>query len=157
MHAAVVERIASSPILSERVVLLGNRPHAELELRYRAADFFVQTSHREGSGYSLIEALACGTTPLVTDIPATRAIVGMVGSLTPVGDAAALRDAIIAWSAQDRAALRASARARFNAALTFDVIGQQLRVAYAALDRSAAVSHRGAPVAVAERHVQATR
>jgi glycosyltransferase involved in cell wall biosynthesis len=129
----VKQRIARSPVLAERVVLLGARPHEELELRFRAADFYLQTSHREGSGYSLVEALACGATPLATDIPATRQIVGAVGSLTPTGDARSLGDAIVAWAARDQPLLRRTARARFDEALTFDAIGRQLRGAYETL------------------------
>src|SRR5205823_1642008 len=49
-------RIASSSVLNERVTLLGTRPHAEMEQLHRAADFFVQTSHREASGMSLLES-----------------------------------------------------------------------------------------------------
>jgi hypothetical protein len=126
----VQARIAESPVLSERVTLLGALPHDEMEMRYRAADFFIQTSHREGSGYSVLEAMACGVTPLVTDIPAMRAIVGDAGSLTPVGDASALAEAIVTWATRDASALRRATRARFDAALTFDVIGRQLRGAY---------------------------
>jgi glycosyltransferase involved in cell wall biosynthesis len=126
----VRRRIAESPRLRDRVELVGTLPHAEMEARFRAADFFVQTSHREGSGYSLIEALACGTTPLVTDIPSFRRIVGGVGSLTPVGEAVALAQQIVAWASRDRATLRLAARARFEAALTFDAIGRDLRAAY---------------------------
>lgn len=143
---AVRERIASSPALAERVVLLGERPHAELELRFRAADFFVQASHREGSGYSMIEALACGTTPIVTDIPSARKIVGAAGSLTRVGDARALGDAIVAWAARDRHALRRAARARFDEALTFAEIGTHLRAAYAALAGPSVVGDAVAPI-----------
>ena len=127
---AVKQRIARSPLLRERVTLVGERPRAEMELRFRAADFFVQASHREGSGYSLIEALACGTTPLVTDIPPSRRMLGDAGSLTPVGDARALGEAMILWAGRDRASLRVAARARFEHALTYDVIGRDLRAAY---------------------------
>jgi glycosyltransferase involved in cell wall biosynthesis len=81
----------------------------------------------------VIEAMACGTTPLVTDIPSMRAIVGDAGSLTPVGNASALADAIVAWSARDRVTLRRATRARFDSALTFDAIGRQLRATYEAL------------------------
>jgi glycosyltransferase involved in cell wall biosynthesis len=129
----VKQRIASSLVLADRVTLLGARPHEELELRFRAADFYLQTSHREASGFSLLEALACGVTPLVTDIPATRQIVGPVGSLTPVGDSRSLGDAIVAWAARDQAPLRRAARARFDEVLTFDAIGRQLRSVYEAL------------------------
>jgi glycosyltransferase involved in cell wall biosynthesis len=126
----VRRRIAESRRLRDRVELVGTLPHAEMEARFRAADFFVQTSHREGSGYSLIEALACGTTPLVTDIPSFRRIVGGVGSLTPVRDTVALAQQIVSWASRHRVALRLAARARFDAALTFDAIGRDLRAAY---------------------------
>lgn len=125
--------VAASPVLTERVVLLGTRPHAELELRFRATDFFVQASHREGSGYSIIEALACGATPLVTDIPAARAIVAGAGSLTPVDDVSTFADALVEWGQRDVALLRVAARARFDDALSFEVVGRQLRAAYDAL------------------------
>jgi glycosyltransferase involved in cell wall biosynthesis len=134
----VQARIAMSDVLRERVVLLGARPHDEIERLFRAADFYVQTSHREGSGYSLLEAMSCGTPPVATDIPATRYIVGDVGSLTPVGDARAMSDALVAHARRDRAALRAAARARFEGALTFDAIGRQLRGAYESLIGSCA-------------------
>jgi glycosyltransferase involved in cell wall biosynthesis len=98
-----------------------------------AADFYLQTSHREGSGFSLLEALACGVTPLVTDIPATRQIIGDVGTLTPLSDGRSLGDAIVAGAARDPPMLRRAARARFDEALTFDVIGRQLRGAYETL------------------------
>ncbi len=129
----VQARVSQSEVLAMRVTMLGTRPHAELEQRYRAADFYLQTSHREGSGYSLLEALACGATPLVTDIPAARAIVGDVGSLTAVGDAIALGDAIVAMASRERQSLRVAARARFDEALTFDAIGRRLCGVYAAL------------------------
>jgi glycosyltransferase involved in cell wall biosynthesis len=123
-------RIARAPALRDRVTLLGHRPHAAMEDLFRAADFFVQMSHHEACGYSVIEALSCGATPLVTDIAPFRRTVGDAGSLTPVGDAAALADAMVAWAARDRAALRRAARARFDRALSFDVIGRELRAVY---------------------------
>jgi glycosyltransferase involved in cell wall biosynthesis len=94
-------------------------------------------SHVEASGYSLIEALSCGTTPLVTDIPSFRRICGegRAGSLTPVGDARAMADAMIAYAGRDRVSLRAAARAHFEEALSFDAIGRQLRGVYQTLLR----------------------
>jgi glycosyltransferase involved in cell wall biosynthesis len=123
-------RIDQSPLLSQRVTLVGRRPHADMEMYFRAADLFVQGSHHEGCGYSIIEALACGTPPLVTDIPSSRRIVGDAGSLTPVGDVEALAKAIVEWSGGDRSAARATARARFERELSFDTIGIALRSVY---------------------------
>lgn len=133
MLEAVGARIAQSETLRDRVVLLGTRPHDGMESLYRAADFYLQTSHREGSGFSLLEAMSCGTTPIATDIPPTRSIVADAGSLTQPGNALAMADALVAWAGRDRAALRRAARVRFETALTFDVIGRQLREAYETL------------------------
>lgn len=129
----VQARIGTSERLRNRVVLLGARPHDELERLFRAADFYIQTSHREGSGFSLLEAMSCGTPPIVTDIPPSRQIVGDAGSLTPVGDAQRMSDALVACAARDRTTLRLAVRTRFERALTFDAIGQQLRGVYEAL------------------------
>lgn len=131
----VKRRIADDPVLRQRVHLLGSRSHAEVEYLLRAADFLVQGSHREGSGYAVIEALACGTTPLVTDIPSFRKITGngAVGALSPPGDAAAMAAALVEWSRRDRARLRAQARAHFERELSFNAIGRQLRAAYESL------------------------
>jgi glycosyltransferase involved in cell wall biosynthesis len=138
---AVERRIADSPVLRERVTLLGARPHAEMELRFRAADFFVQTSHRESTGFSMLEALSCGTPALVTDIPAARRILGQAagsaGALTPVGDADALAARLIEWgretAGRDMESRRRAARERFEQALTFNAIGHELRAAYQSL------------------------
>lgn len=132
---AVTQRIESSAVLRERVTLLGHQPHARMETLFRAADFFVQGSHREGCSYSTIEAMACGTVPLVTDIPSSRRIVGDAGSLTPVGDACALADALVDWTRRDRSARRSAARARFERELSFDAIGRDLRDVYEYLAR----------------------
>lgn len=130
---AVRRRIDESPVLRERVTLLGTRPHEDMEAHFRAADLFVQTSHREGCGYSILEALACGTPPLVTDIPSSRRIVGNAGSLTPVGDAPALAHAIVSGASRDPLQRRRDAREWFEQSLSFDRIGTALCDAYAHL------------------------
>src|SRR5207247_434398 len=87
---AVRERIERSAVLKERVRLVGTVPHARLPEFYSAADMFVLGSHREGSGYALMEACACGAVPVVTDIPTFRLLTGgVVGALWTPGDAAA--------------------------------------------------------------------
>ena len=47
---------------------------------YRAADLYISTSHSDGTSISLLEALACGTPVLVTDIPGNQE---WVSALTP--------------------------------------------------------------------------
>ena len=132
---AVRTRIAADPALTTRVRLLGEVPYSEIEMYYRAADFLVQASHAEGSGGALIDAFACGTTPLVTDIASFRRITGdgEFGALVPVDNAAALAAAIRQWSVRERMTLRQRAREHFERDLSFDAIGRQLRAAYDAV------------------------
>ena len=129
---AVQRRVAEDPRLADRVRLLGAVPHSRVEVLLRAADFLILGSRTEGSGYAVIEALACGTTPLVTDIPAFRRITagGEVGALSPSGDATAMAAEVVSWAQRDRQALRRRARAHFQRALSFEAIGQDLRGAY---------------------------
>ena len=98
-----------------------------------AVDFFLLGSHREGSGYALIEALACGATPIVSDIPSFRALAGPAGALVPPGDPAAFADALVDLGRRDRAALRRATIARFDTALSFDRVGARLCDIYAEL------------------------
>ena len=127
-------RISAEPALEGRVHLLGKVPHIQMQDVYRSADFFVLGSAHEGSGFAILEAMSCGVPPLVTDIPAFRAITGGdAGAMFPVGDAAACADAIVRFAQSDRATLRAQTVARFQRALTYEEIGNQLRRAYEAV------------------------
>jgi glycosyltransferase involved in cell wall biosynthesis len=67
---------------------------------------------------------------IVTDIPASRRIVGEARALTPVGDARAMARSFVEWAHRDRNALHRDARARFDDALTFDAIGRDLSQTY---------------------------
>lgn len=61
--------ISSANQLEKSVVLLGSVKHHELQTLYNKHQFFVLGSHYEGSGYALMEAMACGCVPIVTNIP----------------------------------------------------------------------------------------
>lgn len=132
LRRAVEERIAGDPRLRERVELLGRVPHDRVEQLMRAADLFVSGSHREGSGYSLIEALACGLPPVLTDIPSFRALTGggAVGRLWPCGDGQALCAALLSLAACAGADVRRAVRAHFDRELSFDALGAKLAAMY---------------------------
>ena len=129
---AVEERIATDPHLRGRVHLLGQVSHERIEQLMRAADLFVLGSHREGSGYSLIEALACGLPPVVTDIPSFRALTGAgtVGMLWPCGDPQALAEAIRSVAAGVGVGMRAAVRAHFDLELSSESLGRKLAAMY---------------------------
>jgi teichuronic acid biosynthesis glycosyltransferase TuaC len=54
--------------LTERVTLVGAKPQAELGDWYAAADLFCLASHREGCPNVVVEALACGTSVVASDV-----------------------------------------------------------------------------------------
>ena len=107
--AALAERLG----LAGRVHLPGARPHEGLSQYYSAADLSVLASSREGWANVLLELIACGTPVVASNIPGNAEVVQaraaglIVGSNTPEGIAAAVRDL---WAAMpDRAATRAYA------------------------------------------------
>lgn len=128
-------RINASPLLKERVRLLGPVPHGEVENLCRAADLFLTCSHAEGSGYALIEAIACGAAPVASDIPSFRALTGRgaIGALAPPGDTAAFASALIAVARQPAVERRRRVIEHFQRELSFATVGAKLCAAYAAL------------------------
>lgn len=61
--------IEKSTSLKNRVKLVGKLPHKEMEDWYNAADYFISASWHESGSFALIEAMACGCIPIVTNIP----------------------------------------------------------------------------------------
>ncbi|MCV2438630.1 glycosyltransferase family 4 protein [Paucibacter sp. DJ2R-2] len=131
LHDAVRERMRD-PLLAGRVHLLGAQPHARIETLMAAADILVQGSHREATGYSVIEALACGLGVAVTDIPSFRALTGgcEAARLWPAGDASRLADALVELAALPATQRRALARARFDSHCSVEALGRRLMAAY---------------------------
>lgn len=71
-QAALLRQIFLSGGVDERVVFPGHVGYAELPAFHRSADLYVSASHSDGTSISLLEALACGTPALVSDIPGNR-------------------------------------------------------------------------------------
>ncbi len=134
LEPRVDERIAASGALKGSVELLGRIPYGELEPYLNSADFFLQGSRYEGSGYALLDAMACGVVPVVTDIPSFRFIVGgSCGALWPPGDAGALHAALLRLVRQPLEPQRRAVRAAFEERLGFEAIGRQAMAAYSEL------------------------
>lgn len=127
----VRRRIDRDPHLAGRVHLLGKVSHVKIQSLMQAADFFVSGSHAESCGYALLEALASGVTPVVTDIPSFRALTGdgRIGYLWPPGDAARLAESLV--RAASTPLSREQVRAHFDATLSFAAVGRQWADAYA--------------------------
>lgn len=104
------------------VRLLGRLAPEAVHTRMAAADVLVQSSIREVCGVAVLEAMALGLPPVVTDIPAFRAVLGDCGARFAVGDAAGLAEGVRAVLARPDAGLRC--RARFDAQLSFAAMGR---------------------------------
>ena len=129
--ARVQQRVAGDARLAGRVHLLGKLPHARIERLMQSADLFVSGSHAESCGYALLEAMACGAFPVVTDIPSFRALTrdGAMGELWLPGDAAQLADALVR-AAVNRPS-REQVRRYFDDNLSFAAVGRKWADAYA--------------------------
>jgi glycosyltransferase-like protein len=101
--------------LSERIRATGSLAPAELERLYRAADLFACPSVKEGFGLVALEALAAELPTVASDLDVFRTFLEheRTALLTPVGDGAALGEAL-ARLAHDPA-LRERLRARGRA------------------------------------------
>ncbi len=125
-------KLTANPNLQQAVSLLGSIPHQEIATYYNSADIFVQGSEREGSGIALLDALACGVVPVVTNIPSFQVITngGTIGQLWPVGDAAAFAEALLSVIDNDIEAQSLAARQFFEAKLSFEQLGRQALAAF---------------------------
>lgn len=116
--------------LTPRVHLVGQQPHQTLPQLYSAADYFVLGSHHEGAGYALLEALACGLPPVVTDIPSFRRITngGRLGPLWPPGSSEAFAHALLTASQQPPE--RQTIRQYFEEHWSFPALGKTAAALY---------------------------
>jgi glycosyltransferase involved in cell wall biosynthesis len=70
-----LEKLASSLGLQERVVFVGRKNREELRELYNLADIYAQISYSEGLPRALIEAMAGGCIPIVTNVGSMAKVV----------------------------------------------------------------------------------
>jgi len=111
-----------------RVHLVGAVAHDEIAAWFSSADIALSTSRHEAAGFSLLEALACGCAPVVTDIAPHRSIVSNLGRRFAPGDVDGAAAALTNVAVIDRNAVRAD----FERRLSWREVSRQLVAAYAA-------------------------
>jgi len=89
--AALVRELA----LTDAVDWTGYVDDATLVDAYRGADVLVLPSRFEGFGFPVVEAMACGTPVVCSDIPVLREIAGPAAEFAAPDDAAGLAGAIV--------------------------------------------------------------
>ena len=92
-----LERLAREAGLASRVRLLGPQPHAALPALFAAADVMVLPTVSEGLANVWVEALACGTPVVTSDVGGAREVIdapacGRLVPREPAAIAAAVRD-----------------------------------------------------------------
>ena len=124
----IKKKIASSPQLSETIILTGKVQHRELKEWFNAADFYISASHSEASSYALIEAVACGCVPIVTSIPPFRKITneGKFGFLFEAGDPESLLHVLSKVKYINTEQLSISIVEHFKKSLSFRSIADRL-------------------------------
>jgi D-inositol-3-phosphate glycosyltransferase len=106
----------------------------EVRELYQNADIFVLPSEREGMPLVLLEALAMGLPVVATDVAGNRDVIadGHNGFLVPLGDATAMRNALLSASSDQGTYKRMSeASLRLANRYSWKAVGAELEKIYA--------------------------
>lgn len=127
--------VESREHLGGHVHFRGRAAPDQMEAIYNSADFFLQGSRREVCGTSLLEAMACGTIPIVTDIPPFRAMTagGRFGRLFTPGDPESLARAALSVAREEIEPTSRDLRDHFERELSFSALGEKLDRIYRAI------------------------
>src|SRR6266536_1899183 len=99
----------------------------------------------EGFGLPPLEALACGTPVVASDLPVTREVLDGQAALVPAGDAAALAAALAGALAGDGGPAARAARRAHAAAFTWTRCAEATRAAYRAAVTAGGRARRRSP------------
>jgi glycosyltransferase involved in cell wall biosynthesis len=122
---------------------------------FNSADFLLQTDRLANNGHALLEAMACGVIPVVSDIPLFRRLVdnGRCGFLFPQGDALELSRQLLSFSRGQIAGRAALVHDWFEAAYSYEAMAGLLLDIYteAIGERQTQLDHVREPVAETSR------
>lgn len=93
---SIAEYIAQKK-LQDKVQLLGRLPKSNMDEFWKNQDVFVNVSEYEGTSLSMLEAMAFGCVPVVTDVSGAREFIeeGENGYICKVGDLKGIADCVI--------------------------------------------------------------
>jgi glycosyltransferase involved in cell wall biosynthesis len=131
------QRLVRDAGLDDRISVLEFLDDRTLAAVYRRAAVVVQPSDREGFGLPLIEAMACGTPVVASDLPVLREVGGPAVEYCPPGASARWTECLLAllrerrerpelWMARRQAGVARAARFSWpqSAARVADVYGE---------------------------------
>ena len=116
------------PTLENRIRLIGKIPHDQMVYWYSSADFIISTSHFEGSGTAVCEAMSCGCIPILSDIPSFRMMTGngACGLLFPPGNPEALASVLENSLNVDKKIAGMKVLEQFQTVLSFEAIAKNI-------------------------------
>jgi len=135
------QRLSRTLGLADHVVCLDDVDEPTLAALYRRAAIVLQPSEREGFGLPLIEAMACGTPVVASDLAALREVGGDAVMYCPVGDVEHWRETVATLLTERREApaqsevRRAHARRR-AAQFTWQAFAASMAGVYLSLTES---------------------
>ncbi|HEY4287545.1 MAG TPA: glycosyltransferase family 4 protein [Puia sp.] len=126
--------LEATPGGKEKIILIGEKKHEEMEQWFRAADYIISGSHYEGGGIAVCEAMSCGCIPILTDILSFRMMTGAspsspspaCGILYPPGDASALLSTLSQITAKDKTTEKQKTLTQFQKELSFQAIADTI-------------------------------
>jgi glycosyltransferase involved in cell wall biosynthesis len=78
--------VEATDALRNNVALVGKVKYEQLPYWYTGTHYHISSSYREGGSYALLEAMACGAVPIVSNIPASVKAIGNRGYVFEPGD-----------------------------------------------------------------------
>jgi glycosyltransferase involved in cell wall biosynthesis len=135
MLPELLDYVSQHPALAPAVEFRGSAPFEQMEEIYNSADFLLLSSRYEVCGWAVLESMACGVIPVVTDIPSFRSMTrdGQYGILFQPGDYVSLASQVLEIERAAIPALSREIRNHFERALSFPALATRLEEIYATL------------------------
>lgn len=112
----------------DTIFLIGKVDHNEISYWFASADFIISTSHYEGSGVAVCEAMSCGCIPVLSNLPSFRMMTknGNIGALFEPGDEEGLINKLKNIMRVDREIERSKVLRQFDKELSFQAISTKM-------------------------------
>lgn len=125
--------VIANPELAGHIQFRSQASGQSTESIFNSADFLLQSDRSATKGHALLEAMACGVIPVVSDLPPYRQLLdnGRCGFLFPPGDAEAMAKQLLTISPEKIAGRAALVHDWFEAAYSYEAMAGLLLDIYA--------------------------
>ena len=121
---------------TDAIKLVGRVDHDQMQEWYNSSDFIISSSHYEGSGIAVCEAMSCGCIPLLTDIFSFRRMTGpnKCGLLYKVGNVEDLLSVLLKTGKMNIEAESERTLMQFKRELSFEAIAEKIQTVISSLE-----------------------